>query len=867
MRLAYIVRPGSVLSLLVIHITQSLSVIAHSDRHPKIRTVYRIYVATYDRFTYFTTDSRFFLDLHILHIMKDGYNDFSALDAPPHLTHTLQYFFTDTRNVYDYGLAHKHFTDIITQSEFATSKKLFKIIMGTNLVTNKLVMSYKTDQGFRYMIQKVYFQQVERMVRTTNRSIKRQDTDTNFGTQTPRSQAQSTSNTLSPFIRAMNEIEDTSSDDDSHSAAQTDSTDLSPSIIDPVQQTTPSVTDITLPTPTDTPTPHNTSITSDVTEHTANLERNMSRALQDLKDTDEETSIPDQLTPIVTKLINEKLHSTLQSLDEKATILDSRSNDCLKLSSKLTSLIASTNALHSKLETQHEKMEQKLSYLHRKISESEKVLDDIKISSNEHIKTLQNHLDSVQTPQQVNTTNIETVASKFKRRLNRLKDTTAKLFEQHDNDNDLLHDRILRIEENIRNITHQSKMSKPTTPRALFPTESTDNSDDAPPVTSKSQSKFGQSYSPQPHLSNMNTRQTIPNMEYLRKNVNMTCSDQDQILDFYIRLRLAVAKGGIYMKPIEDITKHTSLASTDPVQPPEDINIQSNALFTLLSNEKFIPHDFVMAQNCMRAHTANMDGFGALKAMLKLTHPTLTSKRPPSSAPTLSDSQDIHTYEHSLKNFYLLHKLYNNTTFTPLEKAKQYIRGLDDDQYVDAANRIRHQLDTVQTMNVTLHDDYKIENITSTILNIMNEYDTNTTVIRAMRFSKPFNRPQTTYKYNRFRNETMAEKPFNSRQRKFTKAQCHACKQYGHLVTHCPLLPKVLAIITFSKKNTEKCEHILRQHIQNNSVDYKKTFVRTLQGIDVLPMDGNSDDYMEEDIVIHTTIDNAIHPTDIVSDE
>ena len=44
-------------------------------------------------------------------------------------------------------------------------------------------------------------------------------------------------------------------------------------------------------------------------------------------------------------------------------------------------------------------------------------------------------------------------------------------------------------------------------------------------------------------------------MEYLRKNINITCTEQNQILEFYIKLRLAVAKGGIYLRPIEDITR------------------------------------------------------------------------------------------------------------------------------------------------------------------------------------------------------------------------------------------------------------------------------------------------------------------------
>ena len=75
-------------------------------------------------------------------------------------------------------------------------------------------------------------------------------------------------------------------------------------------------------------------------------------------------------------------------------------------------------------------------------------------------------------------------------------------------------------------------------------------------------------------------------MEYLQKNVNMTCADQDQILEFYIKLRLVIAKGGIFIKPIEEINKQDTIAQHMPGGNGEDQDIQSNALFTLLSNEK-----------------------------------------------------------------------------------------------------------------------------------------------------------------------------------------------------------------------------------------------------------------------------------------
>lgn len=76
-----------------------------------------------------------------------------------------------------------------------------------------------------------------------------------------------------------------------------------------------------------------------------------------------------------------------------------------------------------------------------------------------------------------------------------------------------------------------------------------------------------------------------------------------------------------------------------------------------------------------------MDGFSALKAMLKLKHPILNKKRPLNVAPLLSESLDMHVYEQSLRNCYLLHTVYNNIVFTPIERTKQFIQGMDNDQY------------------------------------------------------------------------------------------------------------------------------------------------------------------------------------------
>ena len=75
-----------------------------------------------------------------------------------------------------------------------------------------------------------------------------------------------------------------------------------------------------------------------------------------------------------------------------------------------------------------------------------------------------------------------------------------------------------------------------------------------------------------------------------------------------------------------------------------------------------------MAQNCILAYSSNADGFEALKAMLKIVHPKLNNKRPSNVPPLLSEMHDIHSYEQSLRNYYLLHKMESRGSSTPTNR-------------------------------------------------------------------------------------------------------------------------------------------------------------------------------------------------------
>ena len=150
-------------------------------------------------------------------------------------------------------------------------------------------------------------------------------------------------------------------------------------------------------------------------------------------------------------------------------------------------------------------------------------------------------------------------------------------------ESDLLHECILRIENNVKTLREMNYKKGRTQPKRLFSDESTSDATlPSKPTTTRSFSRSTSRRSPPQHTGYYKG----PDMEYLRKNANMTCADQDQILESYIKLRLAIAKGGIFIKPIEEINKQDTIAQHMPGGNGEDQDIQSNALFTLLSNEK-----------------------------------------------------------------------------------------------------------------------------------------------------------------------------------------------------------------------------------------------------------------------------------------
>ena len=337
----------------------------------------------------------------------------------------------------------------------------------------------------------------------------------------------------------------------------------------------------------------------------------------------------------------------------------------------------------------------------------------------------------------------------------------------------------------------------------------------------------------------------------------MKCTDVTQIFDFYTKLRIILKKGGVYIIPLEEITRNNSIVDVKMARDESHVNDQSNALYTILTNEDVIPQDFTMAQNRILSYSETMDGFRALRGMLKTIHPTLTKKRPPENAPKYSQYDDLNLYEQGLRHHYKLHYLFNGFSYSDIEKSRQFLRGLDSGNHNDAIMRIRNQLDLVESQDdIKLDDDYRLENLASTINNMLHETQDNV-VVNAMRMGNQHSGRQFAPNRGTHRRSTTHTRRYNSSNlgQKYTKMQCFACKTFGHRVHDCTLLPKVLAILQFANKEKETCSKILQKYTSFNTVDNKKAIVRALQQIGQME-DDDSDTLLEEECIVHSAFTN-----------
>ena len=72
-------------------------------------------------------------------------------------------------------------------------------------------------------------------------------------------------------------------------------------------------------------------------------------------------------------------------------------------------------------------------------------------------------------------------------------------------------------------------------------------------------------------------------------------------------------------------------------------------------------------------------------------------------------------------------------------------------------------------------------------------------------------------------------------------------------------------VLQFQCRNADKCTQVLKQHEMNNIVNSKRTFVRTLMNMDIIPNDDDLDTYLQDDIIVNAIMDNDVNDNDIQS--
>ena len=253
-------------------------------------------------------------------------------------------------------------------------------------------------------------------------------------------------------------------------------------------------------------------------------------------------------------------------------------------------------------------------------------------------------------------------------------------------------------------------------------------------------------------------------------------------------------------------------------------------------------------------------------------------------------------YEQSLRNFYLLHSIYGRSEYSELDKSKQFLEGLDTSEYDTQKTRLTAIIDNIELNSLSLPQKYTIHALASTIMNMNTGTTENQTVqINALsqrKFPSTENHTGTFQRGNstRFGKESYNSSPkYNSSysdthknhgtqdfapnfppKQKFTKGQCDACKLFGHHVRDCRHIAKHLAMTTFATEKPKLCEQILRNHINTNTIEHKRTIVQSMQTFGLFNAEDDSDEFLDVDAVINSPVVSTIQydaPTESEHDE
>ena len=96
------------------------------------------------------------------------YKILNSLDAQKVLWNILKSYFSTHKHKYKYSEAYMDYKTNIGNHPYTTSKRLFKVMAGTSLVTDKEIMTNRTQQGTFYHIRKAYLKKIDRDINFIN---------------------------------------------------------------------------------------------------------------------------------------------------------------------------------------------------------------------------------------------------------------------------------------------------------------------------------------------------------------------------------------------------------------------------------------------------------------------------------------------------------------------------------------------------------------------------------------------------------------------------------------------------------------------------------------------------------------------------
>ena len=865
--------------------------------------------------------------------MSDSkFHIYSEQEASPHITKCLHYFFDDGKNKYTFSDAYLKYSRIIDEPH-VTTKRLFNIVRSTNLISTQLIFRQETVSGFIYFIDITFSKSAERR----HRRISRQKS-VSHGRRSTTSTNNNTNDDSDSQATTIGENPSNTNPGLSHNNPTNKATSSigSLSMGDTWEETSP------VPPPTST-SPTKDSHSSLLPSKDPNLTYG-SPGIEETKDNDitetmiaiqtpttsqTQSILPNQIKEFIASEISSQLKSTHTNDDSSGQLyvdeirnahefIEKFDKEYKEGADKIRSRMNWINAnMDSYEKKSHQRFDEGLSKLltdaealvRSKTETLSRTLDGIKSSFETKAMIVENDctkLGNLVKDSHHNVSNLNTDLLPSATTLKRITSQMKTLLKQYETKVTVLDSTIDVLNDELDNVKKDALDSFHRKAQEIFRTVHSETFSNAShPITPQKQQPSSGIFQNK-WKTNVNDDPTIPRPEshatfthrptstpyqgvrtdIIRKNVKISCQDETQLLDFYVKLRTAMIQAGIFLREINQITEDDELYEDKDGLTDADYRLQTNALYGFLCNEDVIPQDFVFAQNCIKSFSSTMDGFQTLKRMLVLVHPLLNHRRPPTEPPLYSETNDLHLYEQELRNFYLLHEIYGRSVYTDLDKAKQFVDGLDGNDYDGERARITAILDSVELNNIALQQKYCITSLASTIMNMKNKnvskvqvntftgqrsYSRNNRAYQhtgARRYPSNHQRTlpdisrgndfpfKTTYEADKFQRNSRR----SPAKGKFTKGQCAACKIYGHHVKDCRFIAPHLAMGDFIKKNPSICTEILNAHIANNTVEHKRTIVRTMQTMGIFDDDVDSDTYLDhDDIIDMPTVNQVVH--------